>query len=259
MSDERFATAFSLAAAEYERGRPSYPAAAIDRLADELGLGRDSTVVDLAAGTGKLTRELLPRFDRVVAIEPLAEMRAELERGSDGVEALAGTAEKIPLDEGSADAVFVAQAFHWFDGPRALAEIARILRPRGGLGLLWNSTPWENREGPWFAAVDDLLERGRVDLSTMRRHGSGEWMRAFESANGFEPLAHETFPNSQRLDPGDFLASLASRSYIAALQPAHRAEVMAAIQELLEREDAPIEDEVVVLPLRTETYWTRAR
>ena len=259
MRTDRFATAFGGAASEYERGRPSYPPAALDRLADELGLDSGSTVVDLAAGTGKLTRDLAPRFARVIAVEPLDEMRAELRRGLPEVEALAGAAEELPLDERNADAVFVAQAFHWFDGARALAEISRVLRPRGGLGLLWNSSPWETREGPWFAGIDDLLEERRVDLATMRRHGSGLWMRAFEDARDFEPLEHASFENVQRLPREDFLASLASRSYIAVLEEAHRAAVLAAIDAMLDREDAPVEGETVVLPLTTAVFWTRLR
>jgi ubiquinone/menaquinone biosynthesis C-methylase UbiE len=257
VSPERFATAFAKAAGEYERGRPSYPAAALDRLAEELGLDRGSTVVDLAAGTGKLTRDLVPRFARVVAVEPLDEMRAELVRRLPDVEALGGSAEELPLADASADAVLVAQAFHWFDGRRALREIARALRPGGGLGLLWNSSPWETREGTWFAALDDLLEERRVDLATMRRHGSGLWVQAFAGEERFGPLAHATFENQQRLRREDFIAALASRSYIAVLEERHRAEVLAAIDAMLERDDAPLEGGDVVLPLTTEVYWTR--
>jgi SAM-dependent methyltransferase len=240
----------------YEESRPPYAAPAVDWVAERLPL-RD--VLDLAAGTGKLTRDLVPRFGRVVAVEPLEEMRAELVRGLPGVEALGGTAEELPLAPASADAVLVAQAFHWFDGRRALAEIARALRPGGGLGLLWNSSPWETREGPWFAALDDLLEERRVDLSAMRRHGSGRWIEAFADEERFEPLANAAFENSQRLRREDFIAALASRSYIAALDEEHRAEVLAAIDAMLEREDAPLDGDDVLLPLTTEVYWTRLR
>jgi ubiquinone/menaquinone biosynthesis C-methylase UbiE len=256
---ERLAAAFSRAAAEYERGRPTYPAAALDRLSATLGLDAGSTVIDLAAGTGKLTQDLTSRFGAVIAVEPLDEMRAELRRRLPGVEALAGTAEELPLADASADAVVVAQAFHWFDGRRALREIGRVLRPRGGLGLLWNSSPWETREGPWFAALDDLLEERRVDLSTMRRHASGRWMEAFGGDERFEPLSSATFENPQRLSREDFIAALASRSYIAALSEAHRAEVLAGVEQMLERDDAPVAGEDVVLPLTTDVFWARLR
>ena len=223
MNDDRFATAFSGAAQEYERGRPGYPAEAIDALAGELGLGDGSVVVDLAAGTGKLSRSLVGRVGEVIAIEPLAEMRAQLERQVPEAKAFDGTAEHIPLGNSSADAVLVAQAFHWFDGRRALDEIARVVRPGGGLGLLWNTTPWENRETPWFALLDDLLERRRVDLATLRRHASG----------------------------------FASRSYVAVLDPEEREALLAEVGRLLERSDAPVDDGQVLVPMRTAAFWTR--
>ena len=156
--DAQFGTAFGAVARDYERGRPGYPPEAIDAITRGLHLERGSVVVDLAAGTGKLTRELIERFHRVIAIEPLVEMRARLARTTPRAEALEGTAEHLPLPDASANAVLVAQAFHWFDGRRALGEIARVLRPGGGLGLLWNTTPWERREGAWFGLLDDLLE-----------------------------------------------------------------------------------------------------
>jgi SAM-dependent methyltransferase len=253
------AAAFGAVASEYERGRPGYPSAAIDHLVHELGLGADSVVVDLAAGTGKLTRDLAPRFDRVIAVEPLDEMRSLVEGSLPDVEAVRGSAEKMPLGSGSADAVFVAQAFHWFDGPRALAEIARVLRPEGGLAMVWNSTPWENREGPWFSALDDVLERSRADLSTLRRHGSGEWMRAFEGDRAFGPLGNAEFANPHRASRADFLAALASRSYVASMDEPNRAELLAEIETLLERADAPLDGDAVVMPLRTYVFWARRR
>ena len=214
-------------------------------------------MVDLAAGTGKLARDLASRFQQVVAVEPLDEMRAVIERSLPAVQAVRGSAETMPLGPGSADAVFAAQAFHWFDGRRALAEIARVLRPGGGLALMWNSTPWENREGPWFSALDDVLERSRADLSTLRRHGTGEWMRAFDGDRLFEPLHNARFENPHRASRADFIAALASRSYVASMDEADRAELLADVERLLERADAPLEGDVVVMPLRTYVFWTR--
>jgi len=252
-------TAFASAAQEYERGRPGYPAEAIELLAGDLALSDRSVVVDLAAGTGKLTRSLTSRFASVIAIEPLVEMRQELGTRVSVAQALEGSAEAMPLEDGTADAVFVAQAFHWFDGPTALAEIERVLRPRGGLALLWNSTPWELREGPWFAALDDLLERSRADLSTMRRHGTGRWKEAFERENPFEPLAEATFPNVQRVSREEFVAALASRSYVASLGPEDRQDVLDGVEWMLNQPGAPIEDGKVIVPMRTDVYWTRLR
>jgi SAM-dependent methyltransferase len=213
-------------------------------------------VVDLAAGTGKLTRDLAPRFDEVLAIEPLAAMRDQLARAVPGARALEGTAERMPLADASADAVLVAQAFHWFDGRRALDEIARVLRPGGGLALLWNTTPWERREGAWFSRLDDLLERSRADLSVMRRHRSGKWREAFDGERRFEPLRAGTFDNPQRVTPDEFLANLASRSYIARLDPAGRERLLGEVSDLLHESGAPIEAGRAVVPMQTDVYWT---
>src|SRR5262249_50970017 len=119
-------------------------------------------VLDLAAGTGKLTRDLVPSGARVIAVEPLDEMREHLVRLLADVEALGGTAEDIPLEDGSVDAVVCAQAFHWFDPERALPEIHRVLRPGGGLALLYNSRDLSDHVQK---KLDDLLEAYRGEVA----------------------------------------------------------------------------------------------
>jgi SAM-dependent methyltransferase len=222
-------------------------------------------VVDLAAGTGKLTKGLVGRFERVIAVEPLEGMLAELRRALPEVETHLGRAEEIPLEDGVADAVFAGQAFHWFANSEALAEIARVLRPHGGLALIWNISPWETREGPWFAALDDLLEDSRADLSVVRRHGSGVWREAFDADELFEELKGETFPHSHRLTRDAFIATMASRSYIATLDAAERSEILGEVGLLMDRDDSPWAGEgggeqatsVGEVPLRTVVFWTR--
>ena len=154
--DPRAASGFGPAAEAYERGRPSYPPEAVERLAGALGLDAGSEVLDLAAGTGKLTRLLLPRFARVVAVDPsdgmLDVLRAELPEA----EVRTGTAASIPLPDGAVDAVFVAEAFHWFGTEAVCREIARVLRPGGGLGLLWNRDDWT--PFAWRARFDALTK-----------------------------------------------------------------------------------------------------
>ena len=133
MNDEVWSTrgtSFGSAADAYAAGRPSYPAAAIDWVLPPSA----QRVLDLAAGTGRLTERLVERGLDVVAVEPSDEMRAHVPAAAT---AMPGTAEQIPLDDASVDCVFVGQAFHWFDGPAAMAEIARVLRPGGSVGLLW--------------------------------------------------------------------------------------------------------------------------
>jgi SAM-dependent methyltransferase len=128
------ARSFDRAAAEYELARPGYPPAVLDALP----LGADAEVLDLGAGTGKLTRVLVGRYRRVVAVEPLDGMRSILEQVVPAAESHAGSAESIPLLDASVDGVFAGQAFHWFANDEAVAEIARVLRPGGALCLLWN-------------------------------------------------------------------------------------------------------------------------
>lgn len=128
------ARSFDRAAIEYEAARPGYP----DALLDELPLADASTVLDLGAGTGKLTRVLVRRYARVFAVEPLEGMRAILEQVVPEAESRAGRAEEIPLEDASLDAVLAGQAFHWFANDTAVAEIARVLRPGGVVALIWN-------------------------------------------------------------------------------------------------------------------------
>ncbi len=162
MSDPRYARAFDSVAEQYERARPEYAEAAVDWLVEEHGLRPGDPVLDLAAGTGKLTRQLARHDLSVVAVEPGDEMRAVLKRVLPGVAALAGTAEKIPLPESSVEAVTVGQAFHWFEPEAALTEMKRVLRPECGIALLWNR--WDE-EDPLLSQVDALLNEIRPPVT----------------------------------------------------------------------------------------------
>ena len=144
------AAGFSAARRSTSGHGPGYPDEAVAWVAERLGIGPGRDVLDLAAGTGKLTRQLVPLGARIVAVEPIDAMRAELERAVPAVEALAGTAEAIPLPDGSVDAVTCAQAFHWFRADEAVREIRRVLRPGGGLALLWNGRDLDDpKHGAW--------------------------------------------------------------------------------------------------------------
>jgi SAM-dependent methyltransferase len=232
------AAGFARAADAYERGRPGYPAAAVDFLADRLRLGPGRTVVDLAAGTGKLTRPLVGTGAEVVAVEPVAEMRAALPAAA---RAVAGTAEAIPLPAGSADAVTVAQAFHWFDGDVALAEIHRVLRPSGALALVWNR---RRMDDPLNRAVEELIAPYRGHTPALL---TGAWRVPLEHTELFGPLELHTFPNEQPLDADGLVDRVASISFIASLDEAERAEVLRAVRALAG-------DGRVVVPHDTEVY-----
>ncbi len=171
------AVGFSRAAEVYERARPSYPAEAVDWMVEVTGLGPGYTVVDVGAGTGKLTRLLAPTGARVVAVEPVAEMRALIERA----EVLEGTAEALPFPDGAADVVTVAQAFHWFELDRALPEIHRVLRPGGHLALFWNS---RDLDDPLQAALERLLQPLRRSVVAQQEH---DWRGAVAAARCSDP------------------------------------------------------------------------
>ena len=180
-------------------------------------------MVDLAAGTGKLTSPLLATGAEVVAVEPVAEMRAALPVGA---RALDGTAEELPLNTGSADAVAVAQAFHWFDGDAALAEIHRVLRPGGALALVWNR---RRMDEPLNQAIEELIAPYRGHMSTLH---TGAWRAAFERTKLFGPLEERVFANEQSLDADGLVDRVASISFIATLDEKERTEVLRRVRAL---------------------------
>ena len=237
------AGSFGRAAEEYESGRPGYAEAALDAV----GLPPDAVVLDLAAGTGKLTRQLVPRFARVVAVEPLARMRAVLERVVPAAETLSGGADAIPLENDAVDAVFVAEAFHWFANAATLAELARVLRPRGTLAILFNQ-PDRDFEPPLPEAFWEAYRAAAIEKPPEQTVSSGLWKAPFPGP--FEPLAEETFPNPIELDREQILAQAASWSMIGALPERERSALLARLGELLP-------EGVYRHPLRTELYRTR--
>jgi SAM-dependent methyltransferase len=247
------ARGFASAADAYEAGRPTYPPKAVARLARELHLGVGRTVVDLAAGTGKLTALLVGTGSTVVAVEPVAEMRAVLEQALPDVAALAGTAEAIPLRSGTADTVTVGSAFHWFRGGEALREIHRVLRPGGGLGLLWNV---RDTRVPWVDRLSEIMEPHRGDAPT---HRSGAWRKAFEESPLFGRLGHAEVRHVHRIPPEGVVARVASVSFVAALPEAEREQVLAEVRTLLATDPETRGREELGLPYRTDVYWARAR
>jgi ubiquinone/menaquinone biosynthesis C-methylase UbiE len=237
------AQSFGAAAAEYERVRPDWPPAAVDRAAELLGLEPDAEVVDLAAGTGKLTRLLAERFGRVVAVEPDDRMRAMLD-----VEAHAGTAERMPLPAAGADAVFVGDAFHWFDAPVALAEIARVLRPHGGLVLLWQN--WWDTEPPIPEEATALLREPYERSGRVFQDDVYAWRGAFEGSP-FEPPHEETLANEVVVSAEDLAALYCSTSSIASLAEAERSTLLRRLLGILSGDYR--------LPIEIELVWTRLR
>ena len=242
---------FAAGAEAYERGRPSYAPEAIEHIVSTLGIGPGARVLDLAAGTGKLTRELAPTGAELVAVEPIAEMRAKLVGALPEVETVEGTAEDIPLPNHSVDAVVVGQAFHWFDGIRAASEIRRVVRPTGGLALIWQardpSLPWVARLNEIIDAADDGHPRFRTEA----------WRAAFDLTALFEPLEVAEFSYVQRGSAEVLRDRVASISYIAAMPDERRFEVLDQVEALLAGDPATAGRNVIELPHRVHVYTTR--
>jgi SAM-dependent methyltransferase len=240
--------AFGSAAGDYERGRPEYPEEVGTVLARELPLGPGVRVCDLAAGTGKFTRMLVATGCDVIAIEPIEGMRDQLARVLPGVEVLDGTAESIPLDDGSMDAVTVAQAFHWFDTPAALAEIHRILRPHGGLALVWNI---RDESVPWVAEMSRIIDwRNR----TASRYQSVDWEAEVGASGLFGPLHLREMVWEQSLTRDQLESRIRSISYIAAMPAAEADGLVARVLALVDGFPEPFP-----LPYRTHVHWCHRR
>lgn len=241
------ARGFDAAADVYERARPGYPPAAVAWLAANLGLGGAARVVEVGAGTGKLTRHVVG-LGPVTAVEPLAAMRAKLVEALPGTAVLGAAAEALPFRSGSLDAVIVAQAFHWFDPRRAPAEVHRVLRPGGRLGLIWNA--WDDSIG-WVAAVHALMDPVAGDTP---RYRTGRWREPFDAGQLFTPLAAASFEYAQQIDAATMLGRVASTSFVAVLPEAER-------RRLLDRAAAVLDGlpPTFSLPHRTDAYWCEAR
>jgi SAM-dependent methyltransferase len=237
----RRAASFSAVAEAYERARPGYPEEAVRWLAGEPPLD----VVDLAAGTGKLTRVLVGLGHRVTAVEPLAEMREQLREAVPGVRAVEGRAEAMPLPDASADAVVAAQAYHWFDHSVALPEIARVLRPGGRLGVIWNL---RDESVDWVARLSELIDsegdKDRDDADGIA--ASGLYGEAEEAEWRWE----------QRLDRGRLRDLVLSRSYCATMTPEGREPVLAAVDRLYDEVAGP---EGLLMPYVTYALRVAAR
>lgn len=236
------AASFGGVAGKYERTRPGYPMDAVCWLVGPA----PRRVLDLAAGTGKLSRSLVAAGHDVVAVDPSEGMLAHLRAALPDVEARTGTAEAIPLDDESVDVVVVAQAFHWFDAPPALRDIARVLRPGGWLGLVWND---RDEATAWVAALsrvigsEDSMQRDLDPPAEVARSGL------------FDPAESAEFRHEQQLDRTALLELVASRSYVAVRTPAEQVDILAKVGRVFDEHAVPGDGgPTLVLPYRTRCH-----
>jgi SAM-dependent methyltransferase len=236
------AAGFAEVAGVYERGRPEHPPAVAGAIAAELGIGPGAPVLDLAAGTGKLTRPLLSMGLDVVAVEPQAQMREALAASVGAERVREGLAEAIPLPDASVVAVTVADAFHWFDHRLALAEIGRVLRPGGGLAVLFTVPDWDGAS--WAHEVGSLLMRLRPE----HPHFDGPpWQDAVRAAGGWTGPREIRVTSSQPAGPERIVDHIASISWVAALPEDQRAETLARIGAIISAGETPPEMPLHVL------------
>ncbi|GAB2811134.1 class I SAM-dependent methyltransferase [Actinoallomurus bryophytorum] len=237
----RRASSFGGQAAAYAAERPDYPDAAIRWALEPVEARTPLRVLDLAAGTGKLTEGLLRTRAEVVAVEPDQAMLAELHRFLPGVRALAGTAERIPLGDASVDAVVVGQAIHWFDPERAFPEIARVLTPGGVLAGLWNH---EDDRVPWVSGLQEVSQSGVVFSRWQDRP-------RLEPSPEFPALEHEDFPNIQRRTAESMAGTVGTHSHVLVLSGEERAELLDRVRRYL-RETPETANGEFDLPLVTQ-------
>jgi len=238
--EHRFAQgrSFGVAADVYERSRPPYPADAVAWLLPD----HADHVLDLGAGTGKLTRQLVDGRRRVVAVEPLEQMRETGRAAVPGVEFREGTAEQIPLDDASVDVVLVAQAWHWVDPQRALPEVARVLAPGGRLGLLWND---RDERVDWVRELGQIMHEG----ASVIRDGDRPTIGA-----PFGPMQTFTVEWVHRIDPQTLLDMVTSRSYFITAPDERKATTLEAVQDLLETHPALRGRSEIDLPYTTRCF-----
>jgi ubiquinone/menaquinone biosynthesis C-methylase UbiE len=241
--------AFGRTAREYELGRPEWPEELLDRVVADLGLAPDAAVLDLGAGTGKLTRALVPRFARVITVEPDDAMRAVLEEVVPGAESRAGSAQAIPLDDDEVDAAFSGEAFHWFASPETIDELARVLRPGGGLAIFWNifvdSEPPLHDEAE--AVLDEALARGGVP--GLPRVLSGRWREPIAGSR-FGELHEDEVMREVVTDRDGWIANMLSVSSIAHQPAEDRTALAERLRELVAAGE-------IRRRYRTIAYWTR--
>ncbi len=237
------ARGFEAEAVAYDRSRPSYPAPAVAWLAQTMGIGPGRRVVDLAAGTGKLTELLAGSGAELAAVEPVAGMRAQLRRRLPDVPVLAGVAEALPFASGSVDAVVVAQAFHWFDADRAVAELSRVVRVGGQFALIWNardrSVDWVDqvwsvmdrveRQAPWRDHRDGTARRAD---DALRR---GEQQLVGGAGSSWAPWVEAAFYHVHQSSHQDVVDRVRSVSHVAVLAAADQQAVLSEIRDILRR------------------------
>jgi SAM-dependent methyltransferase len=238
------------AADAYDRGRPAPPSDLIRSVLGQIGISQEDRVLDLAAGTGKLTREIAPLVNEVIAVEPSLAMLSILRHGLPDIDARSGRAENIPLPNGSVGVVFVADAFHWFDVHAALAEIHRVLRPDGRLVLVWyRQLWWDAKAFPWIEEFDELLRplwEASIQRAGPHPNVTKQWRDDLSRSTLFGPFSTLSVGFCDVLSTEQFVSLVASFSWVSMSPAAQRTAALEAVHDLV----APMGE--LTLPYRTD-------
>ncbi len=229
----------------YSSGRPDYPLIALDYFKDALNLHAGTVAVDLGAGTGIFSRQIVPFLGKLVAVEPSTSMREEFRRLNRGIDVVDGSDCSIPLGDVSADVVFVAQAFHWFTLPDALIEIHRVLTPAGRLALIWNE---RDESVEWVHELSHAMQ-----WDTRQPYEVGRDFTDDLLAGPFGDVERREFTHSQSLDHNGLMLRVSSTSYLTIMESAERDEILKAAQRVIAGLPEKVE-----LPYCTTTYVATA-
>jgi SAM-dependent methyltransferase len=242
------AEGYSVAAAHYEKGRPDYPPEVDRWLRHDLALRKGKTVLDLGSGTGKFLPHLCRTEATVVAVEPVGAMLVQLLAGHPGTQAKQGSAEDIPLADASVDAVVCAQSFHWFARAEAVAEIRRILKVGGILGLVWNI---RDESVEWVADLRRIFDAYQGDAP---RFHTQDWRKVFPAA-GFSPLSERRFLHDHTGSPEHVIVDrVLSTSFIAALPATERLRITTQVRQLIANAPDLAGKSEVTMPYVTAAY-----
>jgi SAM-dependent methyltransferase len=245
---------FGKEAETYERVRPSYPGDAVAWLAGNLEIGPGRTVLDVAAGTGKFTRLLVPFGATLFAAEPVDGMRQSFVTAVPRVPIVAAVAESLPVASGSIDAITVAQAFHWFEADRAFAELRRALRRGGRVGVIWNA---RDRSSDWVNEVWSIMDR--VEKRAPWRDHENWRDSALGARVGFGPIHRATFRQEQPITPQGVVERIASVSHVAVLESAARERVLDEVRGVLANHPDTRGQGDLTIPYRVDAFWCERR
>jgi len=244
------AQGFEQAATVYEQARPSYPNEVIDLIKSLCN--KPDIIVDIGAGTGKLTRLLGPIGAReIIAIEPVSAMRENLKNIPIITKIIDGTAEHIPFEDHTIDMIICGQSFHWFANHRTLAEFNRVLKSNGLVVLVWNLA--DNRGREWAEHISEYVNSFKP--SEVERYKGMEWKKAFDNQNFFSSLQHEQFTHKQRVTRDLTINRVLSMSFVAALPAEEQTKLVNEVRNMLDNVEEIRGLQEFDMNILTDVYW----